>query len=336
MAAIKDLPKQFDIKKQMTDFIENSKNSTTGVGKGDYLVKHGSAKIPFPMTLVIPDLPKFQAHRDDVAICGIAKSGASRFSALVGMIMHDANPVYLYQEPDMQEKVPWLEFCTGAGEKGPRGIDQISLIPSPRAYWTRLAFDGLPPSVHTQHAKVVYHLRHPKDTLVTLYHNYMARKATVRFSGNISTMVDYLVTDEISCGPWFDHMASYWAHRDDPDVHICSFEDFSQKPTESIIQLANFLGKNLTDTQVKQIAFDCHWDQMSKNPMTNHESNAAVGEFNFNVTKFMRSGVVGGWKEHIDSEQNERINTWMKTNLQRPDLAGIAERFPSTFATESV
>ena len=82
------------------------------------------------------------------------RTGASRFSALVGMIMHDADPAYLYQEPDMQEKVPWLEFCTGLAEKGPRGIDQVAMIPPPRAYWTRLAFDGLPPSIHEKQAKV--------------------------------------------------------------------------------------------------------------------------------------------------------------------------------------
>ena len=82
--------------------------------------------------------------------------------------------------------------------------------------------------------QIVYHLRHPKDTLVTLYHNWMARRATVRFDGNMSTMVEYLLTDEISCGPWFDHIASFWAHRDDPNVHICSFEDFSQVHENSL------------------------------------------------------------------------------------------------------
>ena len=46
-------------------------------------VKHGSAKMVFPMALCIPDLPKFQAHADDVAICGLVKSGGKKKDGLL-------------------------------------------------------------------------------------------------------------------------------------------------------------------------------------------------------------------------------------------------------------
>ena len=70
------------------------------------------------------------------------------------MIMHDADPDYLYRQPDLQEKVPWLDFCTAVNADGPRGIEQVSLIPPPRAYWTRHSYDGLPSSVNQSGAKV--------------------------------------------------------------------------------------------------------------------------------------------------------------------------------------
>ncbi|GAU92066.1 hypothetical protein RvY_04205-2 [Ramazzottius varieornatus] len=336
MAALDNLPsdRKYNIKNQLAGLVEHAKTNKRSVGKDGFLSRHGSCFTIYPMSLAVPDFEKFQAHPDDLVICGIAKSGASRFCALIGMIMQDADPDYLYREPDLQEKVPWLDFCTAVNAEGPRGIEQISLIAPPRAYWTRYAFDGLPSSIHQSGAKIVYHLRHPKDTLITLYHHYLARKERMSFSGELEEMIQWLVSDNIYCGPWFDHILSYWNHRNDPNVFICSYEDVSRDPKKAIKDLATFLNKPLTEQQVETVAYHTHFDQMRINSLANHESNNSVGEFDFEAAKFMRSGKVGGWKKHLSHDQNSRINAWMEKNMQRPELAGLAERFSETFKIE--
>ena len=42
-------------------------------------------------------------------------------------------------------------------------------------------------------------------------------------------------------------------------------------------------------------------------------------------------GTPGGWRQHLTPEMNEKVNAWMAKNLAREDLAGLAERFKSTF-----
>lgn len=76
--------------------------------------------------------------------------------------------------------------------------------------------------------QIVYHVRHPKDCLITLHHHYMARRGYSRYDGQLDSLVDQCVTGNITSGPWFDHYISYWQHRNYANVYICSFEDFSQ------------------------------------------------------------------------------------------------------------
>ena len=75
--------------------------------------------------------------------------------------------------------------------------------------------------------QVVYHIRNPKDIMVTLYFHFISRVLS-SFDGDLMEIVNAFVEDRIVYGPYFDHLASYWKLRNDPNVHILSFEQLSE------------------------------------------------------------------------------------------------------------
>lgn len=58
---------------------------------------------------------------------------------------------------------------------------------------------------------------------------------------------------------------------------------------------------------------------MKNNPALNHESSIEIRK-QYNVTKingpFFRTGVVGSWKEEMDTELRDRFEKWEEENFQ--------------------
>ena len=84
-----------------------------------------------------------------------------------------------------------------------------------------------------------------------------------------------------------------------------TYEEMSADINTVIHKVAHFVGRPLSDEQVTKIAHHCGFDNMSKN-------ERAVGVFdkflNNDISKFMRKGKVGDWKNHFTPEQNEEYD----------------------------
>ena len=68
-----------------------------------------------------------------------------------------------------------------------------------------------------------------------------------------------------------------------------------------IVKMAKFLEKDLTEEQIDTITHHCTFDSMSRNRSTNYESSSRMDS---KVSKFMRKGEVGDWKNHFTINEN--------------------------------
>lgn len=66
--------------------------------------------------------------------------------------------------------------------------------------------------------------------MVTLYYHFISRILS-KYNGDLDEMVNAFVEDRIVYGPYFDHLASYWKIRHEPNVFIVSFEQLSEVRT---------------------------------------------------------------------------------------------------------
>ncbi|KAJ7336540.1 aryl sulfotransferase [Desmophyllum pertusum] len=70
-------------------------------------------------------------------------------------------------------------------------------------------------------------MRNPKDTAVSFYHHYHFIPA-IKDPTSWETFFDQFIKGEVSYGLWFDHVLSWWEHRDDPNILFVKYEDLKE------------------------------------------------------------------------------------------------------------
>ncbi|XP_055342881.1 sulfotransferase 1B1-like [Paramacrobiotus metropolitanus] len=285
----------------------------------DCIKVYKGCNVNYPYYLALSDLERLQTFPNDVAICGFPKSGSAWLSAVVAMIQADGDPATLQEGPPLEEKIPYLEFCTPANYAGHRVVDSLSAMPPGRTFFTHLSCDALPPSILKNKTKVIYHIRNPKDVIVSTYFHLKARRRS-KFAGDLGVMIDAFIKGKICYGPYFDHIASYWKHRNDSNFFVLSFEELSDDFTLTVSKLAHFLGKDLSAKQLQTISYHCSFDQMKNNDLTNRIASDRAGILDFQVSPFLRAGSVGNWKLHFSTEMDKMVSAWIDKNMQREDL----------------
>jgi hypothetical protein len=79
-------------------------------------------------------------------------------------------------------------------------------------------------------------------------------------------------------------------------VDFCA--DFLQNLNTVIRDLTIFLGKELTQEQIDNVAHHCSFESMEKNDKVNHSELVNVGYGDPAVSKFMRAGMTEFHKVH--------------------------------------
>lgn len=94
-------------------------------------------------------------------------------------------------------------------------------------------------------------------------------------------------------------------------------------------KIATFLGKTLSDEDVKKLVEHTRFHNMAKNASVNYEHWDDIGFRNKNEAKFMRKGKVGDWRNYLSKEENEKFDEWIKSaNKQQYQFMFEAQKNP--------
>ncbi|GAU96536.1 hypothetical protein RvY_07966-2 [Ramazzottius varieornatus] len=236
------------------------------------------------------EVRQFQARDGDIAICTFPKCGTTWMNAIIEMLTHAANPECLHDGKSLEWKNPYLELTDPDWAEERRPVRLLAKLPpdTPRTYFTHLGYDALPETVK-KNAKIVFVVRNPKDTIVSMYH-FNRSHYPLQFHGDLQEMINGFTEDRVTYGPFFDHTASYWSRRNDRNIFCTSFEELSLDFLGVIRRLAKFLGKDLTEDQLRTTMYECAFDQMKNNDTVNKAAVGARGYFDFNKSPFIRAG----------------------------------------------
>ena len=58
---------------------------------------------------------------------------------------------------------------------------------------------------------------------------------------------------KLEFGDYFDHLLSWWPHRNDKNVLIMKYEDMKKDLKSSVTTIASFLGRNLSPEVITKI-----------------------------------------------------------------------------------
>ncbi|XP_068185205.1 cytosolic sulfotransferase 3-like isoform X3 [Antennarius striatus] len=257
----------------------------------------------------------FQARPDDILIATFPKAGTTWVSYILELLhFSQTDPDRLTSIP-IHERVAFLEISDPSMEAG---VDQAENLPTtPRLIKTHLPIQLVPKSFWEQNCKIVYVARNAKDNVVSYFH-FDCMDMGQPDPGDWNSYLKKFMEGNVVDGSWYDHVNNWWKKKQTySKLHYMFYEDMIEDTEREIDKLCSFLGLSPSLEEKKQIRGEVHFDSMKKNNMANYSSFPTM---DFTISKFMRKGKVGDWKNHFTVAQNEEFDEDYKKKMKDPTL----------------
>ncbi|KAH8024717.1 hypothetical protein HPB51_001053 [Rhipicephalus microplus] len=189
------------------------------------------------------------------------------------------------------------------------------------------------------HHRYVYALRNPYDTCVSYYHQ-VQQKAPGCGDLTFDEFFEQFIDGWIHPDDYFDHLASWFAHKARPNFLCVAYEHMKKDPRSGIQKIAAFLGKEISDDAaldeivqtvspdvMKRAFAEALSARQQEKSVKGRPPNGALDNSSDGVSKLkggslVRTATVGDWKNHFLASQIDRMKAKMasKTVGFRTDL----------------
>ncbi|XP_077529676.1 sulfotransferase 1C2-like [Haemaphysalis longicornis] len=274
---------------------------------------------------------------DDVFIVTYPKCGTMWMQHIVyGIITHGSKNLPTLDE--RRKTMPFLEWV---------GADVVSATARPRIIKSHLPLQLLPFSAK---AKYIYVARNPYDVCVSNYYH----KKVVPFyffeNGTFDEFVDMFVRGKVTYGDYFDHLLSWYRHRDDDNVMFVTYEELKRDTRGWILKIADFLGieeygrplkedpvalekvfelSSFEQSKILYTRDDTSTDNTVGTNVCHDEASTSTGTGkNEDILKKVkqnhtRKGIVGDWKNHFSMEQVTNMRKYITLKTCGSDVMNL-------------
>eukprot|EP01018_Ginkgo_biloba_P021627 Gb_12391 [translate_table: standard] len=263
----------------------------------------------------------FQPRPDDIIFISQVKTGTTWAKALLHSIVIKCgiqDNRILEQNPHALVPTMEVEMFDSPSQYD---VSIFSKLQSPRLLHTHLPFQALPDAVKACGCKIIYVSRNPRDSFVSLW-KYYKRLHQDGFPGFKDFSKDVFFDDFCSgifhCGPFADHVLSYWRERGNyPNMMFVGYEDLQADCVGCVKQMADFLGRayQLTEEEAQCIVSNCSFDNLS-NLEVNKTGKVWENKLGVHNWIFFRKGRVGDWKNHFTDEMIARIHLEIEKKIE--------------------
>ncbi|KAL7157930.1 hypothetical protein ABFS83_02G109000 [Erythranthe nasuta] len=293
-----------------------------------YLYQHFWCQ-PKEIQAIISVQNHYKAENTDLIVATIPKSGTTWLKALSFAIVNRRNFAHNQKNHPLltsnsHELVPFLEYKLFANYEN---IPDMSRFPRPLLLGTHMPLKALPDSVMDSECKIVYMVRNPFDTFVSIWH--FMNKLRPEYLGPLSLeeAFDMYCRGAIGFGPYWDHMLGYWREslRAPQKVLFLKYEEVKENTCLHLKKLADFLGFPFSSEEeeggaVEGIAKLCSFEKM-KDLDVNKTGKGAITA-GFENRDLFRKGEVGDWANLLTPLMVERL-----TDIMEDKLAGSGLTF---------
>ncbi|KAH6926186.1 hypothetical protein HPB50_015798 [Hyalomma asiaticum] len=276
----------------------------------------------------------YKPRPDDLFLVTYPKCGTTWTQYLILSILTDGYPPKTVV--DFMLSSPFMEMM---------GAEAVERMPRPGLLKTHLPFSLQP---YSPHAKYIYVTRNPYDVCVSFYY-HMKSVTAKKFDASFSRFCKLFIAGKTSWGDYFDHLLSWYEHRNDPNVLFFTYEQMKKDTDLWTLKIADFMGekygkklredptllrkviqasslKNMQGVfngQMRNIVKDLLRlgpNRAIKSMEVYRSMVAQDGEALHNDDGFVRKGVVGDWKSHFTNDQIEDMRAWIKKKNKTTDV----------------
>jgi aryl sulfotransferase len=250
----------------------------------------------------------FYFRDDDIIITTYAKSGTTWTQQIVAQMHHGGDPALA-----VAEFSPWLDLRVPPKEIK---LPTVEAQTQRRILKTHLPIDAL---VFSPKAKYLYIGRDGRDVLWSMYNHHVNANADWYAAlndtpGRVGPLIepppadirdywhDWMARDGHPFWPFWQHLRSWWAIRELPNVMLVHFNDLKRDMPGEMRRIAGFLDIRIDESRWPQIVEYCSFDWMKQ-----HASKCVPlgGAFwDGGAETFINKGTNGRWAETLTAEES--------------------------------
>ncbi|XP_064484597.1 sulfotransferase ssu-1-like [Ornithodoros turicata] len=297
---------------------------------GFHLGKHFTAP-------TVREVFAYKPRPDDIFIVTYPKCGTTWVQHIVFYVLNHGVPPQDHEE--FESKTPFFEL------KGQAAVENLV---RPAAIKTHLPFDRQP---YSKDAKYIYIARNPFDCCVSFYHHVKLMPMYDFENGTFDEFFESFLSGEVDFGDYFDHLLSWYPHRNDPNVLFFTYEDLKKDVRGWIQKMADFLGEEYGKELREDPALLERIVQCTSLEAMRKVVNPAMREIGQKFTgvpvqflppwaqrlvedcgdllkkpvtgDFVRKGQVGGWRSYFTADQVERMKEWIAERSAGSDVMDL-------------
>ncbi|CAH1779633.1 unnamed protein product [Owenia fusiformis] len=303
-----------------TDCMTRTSTGFTVYGKDFF--KDGTGIVPFNHPAAYTDeCTNLEIRDDDFYFTGWPRTGNHVCVELIQCVQNNGDLEWL-KNTHIHDRVTTLNLDKGflqgktkMTENGENPLIPLAEAPSPRFIWgAHHAYEFSPRGLQKpEKCKVIIGYRNPKASYSSLFHLYQEWTKAGLFTEQFS-WEDYIAacltgkSSDFVCtgGSWFDFYKQWWENRNENMYFLC-FEQIIKDCPKVIEELANFLGKSLTDEQVKTIADHIKFDNLKGSDAFGNAFEQ-IKSLKEGQSSHMRKGKIDDWKNNFTVDQSEQFD----------------------------
>lgn len=278
----------------------------------------------------------YQARPDDIFVVTYPKCGTTWTQHIGYLLFHKGQPPS--SGLDFFHASPFLEMF---------GADSVINMKRPGVIKTHFPFSML--LKHPQ-AKYLYVCRNPKDCCVSFFHHTRGFSGYEFTDGKFEDYFEIFLSGQTDYGDYFDHVLSWYEHRNDPNVKFIHYEDMKNDPRGAILDIAKFFDAGLYNTVLNNEemlrnvieysdikSMKDHAERNFTEFFTSRLESAdvpkglkvfhEVSQKHPSTASFTRKGIVGDWKTHFTEDMNKRLEAKIVQRLSGTDLIELWRKY---------
>ena len=274
----------------------------------------GDVKVPrIVHTEWVEKMKDLELRADDIWIVTYPKCGTTWTQQIVRLILNRGREDGL----TIEYAVPWVEaFGEFPGKSFKYQVD-VDKMTSPRAFKSHFPYEMMPCGLpNDTPGKYIYVIRNPRDVAVSYLHHDRAIPFYPQYEWD--EYFDKFMKGDVDFGNYFDHVLSWWAHKNDDNVLILTYEDMKKDLPSAVAKIAQFVGQDISQDLVDEIAHRTTFANMKRDSTANYEWMNKYRKPT--ATEFMRKGVVGDWKNYFSQEQIARLDAECEERMKGTGL----------------
>lgn len=236
-----------------------------------------------------------QTRVGDICYTSYPKSGSTWLAYILVLIVGNGE---IPSDPTLRSGLHWVE----SSWTYPRSMIELDALPSPRIFKSHMPYQmALGGDPVENPCKYIYIARNPKDVAVSYYFFERGKSWAGYYSGSWEHWLKMFMEGKVQRGDWFDHVLSWWNHRNAKNILFLKYEDLRRNLDRELRKIARYLDHPLDDATVHRIEERTLFNNMKQNDFSNmHE----ILEFH----GFFRKGEIGSWKEQFTVAQSEHFD----------------------------